>query len=58
MYLYVGDINEVTNFAENQGGGGNHTKDWKREKNEDKIKWIRRCFRQPSLILNQEEDKD
>ena len=27
MYLYVGYINEATNFAESQGGGGSDTKD-------------------------------
>ena len=35
MYLYVGYINEVTNFAESQGGGGSDTKDWGREKDEN-----------------------
>ena len=28
MYLYVGYINETTNFAESQGGGGSYTKNW------------------------------
>lgn len=28
MYLYIGYINEATNFAESQGGGGGDTKDW------------------------------
>lgn len=28
MYLYVGYINEATNFAESQGGGGSDTKNW------------------------------
>ena len=27
MYLYVGYVNEATNFAESQGGGGSDTKD-------------------------------
>ena len=45
MYLYVGYINELTTFAESQGGGGNDTKDCGREKNEDEIEWIRRCLR-------------
>ena len=27
MYLYIGYINEATNFAESQGGGGSDTKD-------------------------------
>lgn len=35
MYLYVGYINEATNFAESQGGGGSDTKDWGREKDEN-----------------------
>lgn len=38
MYLYIGYINEATNFAESQGGGGSDTKDWGREKDEDEIK--------------------
>ena len=28
MYLYIGYVNEATNFAESQGGGGGDTKDW------------------------------
>lgn len=43
MYLYIGYVNEATNFAESQGGGGSDTKDWGREKDEDEIEWIRRC---------------
>lgn len=46
IYLYVGYINEATNFAESQGGGGSDTKDWGREKDEDEIEWIRRCLQQ------------
>ena len=42
MFLYIGYINEVTNFAESQGGGGSDTKDWGREKNEDEIKILTR----------------
>ena len=37
MYLYVGYINEATNFAESQGGSD--TKDWGREKDEDEIEY-------------------
>ena len=44
MYLYIGYVNEATNFAESQGGGGSDTKDWGREKDEDEIEWIRRCL--------------
>ena len=36
MYLYVGYINEATNFAESQGGGGSDTKDWRRWDRMDK----------------------
>ena len=42
MYLYIGYINEATNFAESQGGGGSDTKDWGREKDEDEIKKLTR----------------
>lgn len=42
MYLYVGYINEATSFAESQGGGGSDTKDWGRDKGENKIKKITR----------------
>ena len=51
MYLYVGYINEATNFAESQGGGGSDTKDWGREKGEDEIEWIRRCLRQATKMV-------
>ena len=51
MYLYVGYINEATNFAESQGGGGGDIKDWGREKDEDEIEWIRRCLRQATRIV-------
>lgn len=50
-FLYVGYINEATNFAESQGGGGSGTKDWGREKNEDEIEWIRRCLRQATRMV-------
>ena len=51
MYLYVGYINEATNFAESQGGGGSDTKDWGCEKDEDEIEWIRRCLRQATKMM-------
>ena len=51
MYLYVGYINEATNFAESQGGGGSDAKDWGREKDEDEIEWIRRCLRQATKMM-------
>ena len=51
MYLYVGYINEATNFDESQGGGGSDTKDCGREKYEDEIVWIRRCLRQATRMV-------
>ena len=51
MYLYVGYINEATNFAESQGGGGSDTKNWGREKDEDEIEWIRRCLLQATKMM-------
>ena len=51
IYLYVGYINETTNFAESQGGGGSDAKDWGREKDEDEIEWIRRCLRQATKMM-------
>ena len=51
MYLYIGYVNEATNFAESQGGGGSDTKDWGREKDEDEIEWIRRCLRQATKMM-------
>lgn len=52
MYLlYVGYINEATNFAGSQGGGGSDTKDWGREKDEDEIEWIRRCLQQATKMV-------
>ena len=50
MYLYVGYVNEATNFAESQGGDSCDTKDWGRDKDEDEIEWIRRCLRQATKI--------
>lgn len=58
MYLYVCYINEATNFAESQGGGGSDTKDWGREKDEDEIEWIRRCLRQATWMVNQVRTKN
>ncbi len=57
MYLYVGYINEATNFAESQGGGGSDTKDWGREKDEDEIEWIRRCLRQATKMVKSRKGK-
>ena len=51
MYLYVGYVNEATNFAESQGGSD--TKDWGREKDEDEIEWIKRCLRQATQMEKQ-----
>ncbi len=51
MNLYVGYINEATNFAKNQGGGGSDTKDWGRDKDEDEIEWIRRCLRKATKMM-------
>ena len=49
MYLYVGYINEATNFAESQEGSD--TKDWGHEKDEDEIEWIRRFLRQATRMV-------
>ena len=57
MYLYVGYINEATNFAENQGGGGSDTKDCGRKKDKDEIEWIRRCLRQATLMVKPRKGK-
>ena len=51
MYLYIGYINEATNFAESQGGDSCDTKDWGREKNEDEIEWIRLYLRQATKMM-------
>ncbi len=51
MYLYIGYVNEATNFAESQGGGGSDTKDWRREKDEDEIEWIRRCLQKVTRMM-------
>ena len=57
MYLYIGYVNEATNFAESQGGGGSDTKDWGREKDEDEIEWIRRCLRQATKMVKSRKGK-
>ena len=51
LYLYVGYINEATNFAESRGGGGCDSRDWGRKKDEDEIEWIRRCLRQATKMM-------
>lgn len=50
MYLYIGYINEATNFAERQGDGDGDAKDWGHTKDEDEIEWIRRCLRQATRM--------
>ena len=57
MYLYIGYVNEATNFAKSQGGGGSDTKDWGREKDEDEIEWIRRCLRQAVRMVKPRKGK-
>ena len=57
MYLYVGYVNEATNFAECQGGGGSDTKDWGREKDEDEIEWIWRSLRLTTRMIKPRKDK-
>ena len=51
MYLYVGYINEATNFVESQDRGDSNSKDWGRDKDEDEIEWIRRCLRQATKMM-------
>ena len=51
MYLYIGYVNEATNFAESQGGGGTEIKDWGRDKDEDEWNWIKRCLCQASKMM-------
>ena len=57
MYLYIGYVNEATNFTESQGGGGSDIKDWGREKDEDEIEWIRRCLRQATQMVKPRKGK-
>ena len=57
MYLYVGYINEATNFAESRGGRGSETKDWRREKDEDEIEWIRQCLQKATGMIKPRKDK-
>ena len=43
--LFMGMVDQATNFAENKGGGGGHsTGGWGRDKDEDDRQWIRRCL--------------
>ena len=57
MYLYIGYVNEATNFAESQSGGDSDTKDWGREKDEDEIAWIRRCLQQATRMVKPRNGK-
>ncbi len=57
MYLYVGYINEATNFAESQGGGGSDTKDWGRDKDEDEIERIRKYLQQATRMVKPRKGK-
>ena len=51
MYLlYVSYINEAANFADSLGGGSD-TKNWRYEKDEDEIEWIRRYLQQATKIM-------
>ena len=58
MYLYIGYVNEATNFAESQGGGWwwRHQK-LGRDKDEDEIEWIRRCLRQATKMVKSRKGK-
>lgn len=51
IYLYLGYIDEATNYAESQGGGGSDTKNWGRDKDEDEEAWVRRCLRQATRMM-------
>ena len=57
MYLYVGYVNEATNFAGSQGEGSCDIKDWGREKDEDEIEWIRRYLQQATKIVKPRKGK-
>lgn len=57
MYLYVGYVNEATNFAESQGGDSCDIKDWGRDKDEDEIKWIRRYLQQATKMVKPRKGK-
>ena len=56
-YLYIGYVNEATNFAESQGGGGSDTKDWGRDKDEDDREWIRRCLHRATKMMKPKKGK-
>ena len=44
--LFAGYVDAATTFAQNCGGGGSAPdQNWGRDKNEDDIRWARRCFR-------------
>ncbi|MEE1459608.1 hypothetical protein [Segatella copri] len=54
--LVVSYINEAANFADSLGGGSD-TKNWRCEKDEDEIEWIKRCLQQATKILKPRKDK-
>lgn len=57
MYLYVGYVNEATNFAKGHGGADGDTKDWGRDKDEDDREWKRRCLRQATRMMKPRKGK-
>lgn len=57
MYLYVGYVNEATNFAESQGEGSCDIKDWGRDKDEYEIEWIRRYLQQATKMVKPRKGK-
>lgn len=57
MYLlYVSYINEAANFADSLGGGSD-TKNWRYEKDEDEIEWIRRSLRLATRMVKPRKGK-
>lgn len=57
MYLlYISYINEAANFADSLGGGSD-TKNWRCEKDEDEIEWIKRCLQQATKMVKPRKDK-
>ena len=49
--LFLGYLDQATQFAQSHGGGGGNTGNWGRDKDEDDWNFMRRCFGKARQML-------